>query len=451
MTAATVIPPLPDAAPTGARRLLGLTGQVAVVNLLIAGLMSMISGQHFLNSLVYSQCIGLSIWGCIEGGRRLMQVGATGWPAGGRVAALVAAGCALGYAVGITLADTLFGYSSWRDYLRDPRHLLGDLGPTVAFCTLVAGGFFLRGQARADRARTAAATHEATLARLDMLQSQLEPHMLFNTLANLRALIAADPDRATRMLDHLIAFLRATLAASRQPEHPLADEFARIDDYLALMQVRMGDRLRARTTLPPELATLARAAAAAAAAGGERDQARPGAAARRRRAARVGRARRRGAGAARGRLRPRAGGRRGGARARPRPARLRLRPGAGARAPAHAARRRRPLHAPIPSRGRHAGRDPAAASPTSPANDMTTALIAEDEPLLAQALRAELARAWPELQLGDAAVDGDEAVERALAERPDVVFLDIRMPGRTGLEAAEAIVEEWPGAPPRCR
>jgi DNA-binding LytR/AlgR family response regulator len=76
---------------------------------------------------------------------------------------------------------------------------------------------------------------------------------------------------------------------------------------------------------------------------------------------------------------------------------------------------------------------------------MTTALIAEDEPLLAQALRAELARAWPELQLLEAAVDGDDAVERALSGRPDVVFLDIRMPGRSGLEAAEAIVEEWPG------
>ncbi len=79
---------------------------------------------------------------------------------------------------------------------------------------------------------------------------------------------------------------------------------------------------------------------------------------------------------------------------------------------------------------------------------MTTALIAEDEPLLAQALRAELARAWPGLQLLETAVDGDEAVERAIAQAPDVVFLDIRMPGRTGLEAAEAIVEDWPHAAP---
>jgi sensor histidine kinase YesM len=81
--------------------------------------------------------------------------------------------------------------------------------------------------------------------------------MLFNTLANLRALIAADPGRAQEMLDRLIDFLRATLAASRTPAHPLADEFARLDDYLALMRVRMGERLHASTALPPELADIA--------------------------------------------------------------------------------------------------------------------------------------------------------------------------------------------------
>jgi DNA-binding LytR/AlgR family response regulator len=77
---------------------------------------------------------------------------------------------------------------------------------------------------------------------------------------------------------------------------------------------------------------------------------------------------------------------------------------------------------------------------------MTTALIAEDEPLLAQTLRDELAWAWPGLSLLPTAQDGDEAVERALAEAPDLLFLDIRMPGRSGLEAAQAIAEDWPAA-----
>lgn len=80
--------------------------------------------------------------------------------------------------------------------------------------------------------------------------------MLFNTLANLRALIASDPARATDMLDRLIAYLRATLAASRATMHPLQAEFDRLRDYLELMAVRMGPRLRYTLQLPPELARL---------------------------------------------------------------------------------------------------------------------------------------------------------------------------------------------------
>ena len=77
-----------------------------------------------------------------------------------------------------------------------------------------------------------------------------------------------------------------------------------------------------------------------------------------------------------------------------------------------------------------------------------TALIAEDEPLLARALAAELQRAWPGLQLLPPAPDGEEAVAQALAVLPDLLFLDIRMPGQTGLEAAQAIVEDWPAERP---
>lgn len=79
------------------------------------------------------------------------------------------------------------------------------------------------------------------------------------------------------------------------------------------------------------------------------------------------------------------------------------------------------------------------------------ALIAEDEPLLAANLQAELARLWPELRIVANVGHGAAAVEQALALRPDVVFLDIRMPGMNGLEAAQALTEDWPeggAAPP---
>lgn len=77
-----------------------------------------------------------------------------------------------------------------------------------------------------------------------------------------------------------------------------------------------------------------------------------------------------------------------------------------------------------------------------------TALIAEDEPLLAAALQAELARAWPQLRIVATVGDGATAVAQALALRPDVLFFDIRMPGQSGLEAAVELADEWPGDRP---
>jgi DNA-binding LytR/AlgR family response regulator len=74
-----------------------------------------------------------------------------------------------------------------------------------------------------------------------------------------------------------------------------------------------------------------------------------------------------------------------------------------------------------------------------------TALIAEDEPLLAQALQAELALAWPELNVVAVVGDGVSAVVKTLAHKPDVLFFDIQMPGLTGLEAAAELADAWQG------
>jgi DNA-binding LytR/AlgR family response regulator len=74
-----------------------------------------------------------------------------------------------------------------------------------------------------------------------------------------------------------------------------------------------------------------------------------------------------------------------------------------------------------------------------------TALIAEDEPLLAQALQAELALAWPELSVVAVVSDGVSAVVKTLAHKPDVLFFDIQMPGLTGLEAAAELADAWQG------
>jgi len=72
------------------------------------------------------------------------------------------------------------------------------------------------------------------------------------------------------------------------------------------------------------------------------------------------------------------------------------------------------------------------------------ALIAEDEPILAYTLQQTLQRLWPDLQVCGVVDNGASAVREALAQRPDVLFLDIKMPGKTGLEAAHELAEDWP-------
>ena len=92
--------------------------------------------------------------------------------------------------------------------------------------------------------------------------------MLFNTLANLRALITTHPERATNMLDRLVAYLRATLQASRATTHPLQAEYERLRDYLELMAAalqaelaRAWPGLRVLATVGDGLAAVAQALA----------------------------------------------------------------------------------------------------------------------------------------------------------------------------------------------
>ena len=76
------------------------------------------------------------------------------------------------------------------------------------------------------------------------------------------------------------------------------------------------------------------------------------------------------------------------------------------------------------------------------------ALIAEDEPILAAALAHALQRLWPELDIVATCPNGVEALRQGLALQPEILFLDIKMPGKTGLEAAEELAEQWPDGVP---
>lgn len=113
---------------------------------------------------------------------------------------------------------------------------------------------YFQDRATLSEAREKMARKLSAQAQLDLLRSQLDPHMLFNTLSNLYELIDESPAQARSMLEHLIGFLRSTLTGSRVSEHALREEFKLASDYLELMRIRMGERLHTQLNLPDDLA-----------------------------------------------------------------------------------------------------------------------------------------------------------------------------------------------------
>ena len=109
-----------------------------------------------------------------------------------------------------------------------------------------------------ERARQSAAlaelSRQLTVAELRTLQAQVEPHFLYNTLASVQYLVRHDPARADAMLTHLHDYLRNALPTMRAPQSTLRREFALARSYLALIALRLGDRLVVDVELPDALA-----------------------------------------------------------------------------------------------------------------------------------------------------------------------------------------------------
>lgn len=222
-----------------------------VFNTLIAGLLTVIGfgGTSFLENLLWSQCVGLSICTLallavrltVPGPRRLLAV----------VVAVI-----IGAVIGVTLASVIGGYPLRQEPIHWHAIFLG-----LFFGGIASGFFWLRER----NASLEAALRERELARVEadrrsieaqlrMLQAQIEPHFLFNSLANVSALVAADPPTAGRLLDALIRYLRASLSRTRAEGGTLGDEVALLGAYLDVLKIRMGDRLRYVFDIPPALA-----------------------------------------------------------------------------------------------------------------------------------------------------------------------------------------------------
>jgi hypothetical protein len=239
---------------------LGLT---LVLSSWAAVLMTLAAGRpaELLNEIVVSICIGLVALLIVDGARLMFRHDPVLEPRL-RIPFLIllVPAAPVAHYVGLRIGSLILGLDmpDLAHYLTVPRisMILFTLLATYAlFAVIVSRERMDRIKLERSEAHARAETVErqALQAQLRLLQAQIEPHMLFNTLANLQGLIAIDPPRAGQMLDQLIQYLRATLSVSRAETTTLDQEFAALDAYLGLMSVRMGERLAYRCRLPDAL------------------------------------------------------------------------------------------------------------------------------------------------------------------------------------------------------
>ncbi len=143
-------------------------------------------------------------------------------------------------------------------YLRFQVTLIAGLSAGLLYAAIVGAIVYLRTQrvAAANRQlsfekRESDVSRQLTENRLRMLQAQIEPHFLFNTLASAQQLAQKGAPDAARLIGHLVRFLRTAIPSMREDKGALKQEFEQIRAYLAIMQTRMGDRLDFAITADP--------------------------------------------------------------------------------------------------------------------------------------------------------------------------------------------------------
>lgn len=218
----------------------------------------------YLHVVPVSECIGLTIYGVHGLGEALFGVGSRRrhWPAALQFAYYTAIALGGTY-LGILICGALFLWTGLKTEFTVPNQALfaalgiGFLSTQVIYRLATAQGRALEARAvlDAERARAAAAEARASVAQLQLLQAQIEPHFLFNTLANVLGMIDTRPADAKRMLEHFIRYLRSSLEVTRSDETTLGRELDLLDSYLTIFRYRMGTRLAYTIACPQRLRT----------------------------------------------------------------------------------------------------------------------------------------------------------------------------------------------------
>jgi signal transduction histidine kinase len=222
---------------------------IIAISLVLATATDLVTRTDLWPNLKTNICIALAIWSF---GYFLF------WLSRGRLA-IVTIALPLGYLVGDKVGPLLGGedlIANWvHAHLVWPAIFAALLfsAAAIAFTDRFFRAAYYRVALETERRRIAEIEHAQAVSELALLQAQIEPHFLFNTLAHVLSTVEREPPVAKAMLEHLTGYLRNTLRRSRNSEHRLAEEQELIEALLAIASMRLGPRLRYCIGIDPSL------------------------------------------------------------------------------------------------------------------------------------------------------------------------------------------------------
>ena len=216
-------------------------------------------GKGFAVNLTVSQCIGLSICGAILAGHFVIDTGSR-W----KHFFMILVTMSLGAVLGSLLGAAIVGFPLKTLFQGNAALFFQLVSIGILFGAVITYFFFsreqiseTRRQMQDERIRRLDSEKKALEAHLKMLQAQIEPHFLFNSLSTVLSLLDTDTKKAERMLTGFIQYLRASLSKARAENTTVREEMAMIRAYLDIWKIRMGDRLAYRIQVADDVKCLA--------------------------------------------------------------------------------------------------------------------------------------------------------------------------------------------------
>jgi sensor histidine kinase YesM len=238
------------------KRVLTTLALTAVFNTIIALFLSYLGfGKGFLINFAFSQAIGLSMCSFILAGHAFIR----GHSIASHVVMLLVT-MPLGALAGAVIGALVAGIPFLEILRGRPALFLQMLIIGILFGTMITYFFFSRerisqteAQLQQEQIKSLTMEKSTLETRLRMLQAQIEPHFLFNTLSNVLSLLESEPAQGKAMLEDLTRYLRSSLSRTRDRMTTLGQELDLIRAYLDIYKVRMGERLRYTIEIPEKL------------------------------------------------------------------------------------------------------------------------------------------------------------------------------------------------------